>query len=79
MLKNSFYKHLNRSFSKSTKQLNFAVLLSGCGVYDGSEITESVAILMSISRHNAKYQCFSLNEDQHHVINHTNGQEIQQK
>lgn len=44
--------------------------LSGCGVYDGSEIQESVFILESLSRRNAKYQCFAPNIDQMHVINH---------
>ena len=44
--------------------------LSGCGVYDGSEIHESVFILESLSRRNANYQCFAPNIDQMHVVNH---------
>ncbi len=79
MLKKTFYKQILKNFTKSSKQPNFAVLLSGCGVYDGSEITESVATIMSISKHNASYQCFSINEDQHHVINHLNGETLNQK
>ncbi|MDD3266933.1 MAG: isoprenoid biosynthesis glyoxalase ElbB [Burkholderiales bacterium] len=47
-----------------------AVLLAGCGRFDGSEIHESVLTLLSIQQAGAKYQCFSLNENQHHVNNH---------
>ena len=47
-----------------------AVILAGCGVYDGSEIQESVLTLLSIAQHQAAYSCFALDEPQHHVINH---------
>ena len=46
------------------------ISLSGCGVYDGSEIHESVFVLESISRRGTSYQCFAPNMDQFHVINH---------
>jgi enhancing lycopene biosynthesis protein 2 len=36
-----------------------AVVLSGCGVFDGSEIHEAVAILFHLSRHGAAYECFA--------------------
>lgn len=78
MLSRSVYKILFKKFSKK-RQPHFAILLSGSGVYDGSEITESVACLMAISRHNGTYQCFSLNEDQYHVVNHLNGETLNQK
>ena len=51
-----------------------AVILAGCGVYDGSEIIESSSILMTIHKHNLQFQCFSLNLPQMHVINHSKGQ-----
>ena len=35
-----------------------AVILSGCGVYDGTEIHESVITLLSLDRRGAQYQCF---------------------
>lgn len=57
----------------------FAVLLSGCGVYDGSEIQEAVFTLLSISENGASYQCFAPNIDQHHVINHLTGEEMNEK
>ncbi|MDR0218391.1 MAG: isoprenoid biosynthesis glyoxalase ElbB [Enterobacteriaceae bacterium] len=52
-----------------------AVILSGCGVYDGSEIHESVLTMLSLSRLGAKMSFFSPDESQHHVINHLNGEE----
>jgi enhancing lycopene biosynthesis protein 2 len=56
--------------------MKIGVLLSGCGVYDGAEIHESVLTLLSIEEIGAKAVCISVNKDQHHVINHTNGEEM---
>jgi enhancing lycopene biosynthesis protein 2 len=53
---------------------NIAVILSGCGVYDGSEIHEAVLTLLAIEQQGAKYNCFAPNITQHHVINHTTGE-----
>lgn len=50
-----------------------AVVLSGCGVYDGAEIYESVLTLLALERAGARYQCFAPNVDQMHVINHLSG------
>ncbi|XP_068182315.1 glutamine amidotransferase-like class 1 domain-containing protein 3, mitochondrial [Antennarius striatus] len=50
-----------------------AVILSGCGVYDGTEIHEASAILVHLSRAGAKVQMFALNADQMHVVNHCEG------
>jgi enhancing lycopene biosynthesis protein 2 len=36
-----------------------AVVLSGCGVFDGSEIHEAVSILVHLSRHGADVRCFA--------------------
>lgn len=47
-----------------------AVILSGCGVFDGAEIHESVITLLAISRQGAQYQCFAPDIPQMHVINH---------
>ncbi|MFN4299552.1 MAG: isoprenoid biosynthesis glyoxalase ElbB [Thermaurantimonas sp.] len=54
----------------------YAVLLAGCGVYDGSEIHEATFALLSIAQNGADYQCFAPNKNQHHVINHLTGQEM---
>ncbi len=51
-----------------------AVVLSGCGVYDGSEIYESVITLLSLDQAGAEVQCFAPDIEQLHVINHTTGE-----
>ena len=38
-----------------------AVVLSGCGVYDGAEIHESVLALLALDRHGAEAVCFAPN------------------
>ncbi len=53
-----------------------AVILSGCGVYDGAEVTESVLTLLTLEQAGADYQCFAPNINQHHVINHITGEEM---
>ena len=50
-----------------------AIILSGCGVFDGAEIHETVLPMLHIEQNNAQYQCFAPNLNQHHVINHLNG------
>ncbi|MDA3929937.1 MAG: isoprenoid biosynthesis glyoxalase ElbB [Prolixibacteraceae bacterium] len=52
----------------------FAVVLAGCGVYDGAEIQEAVATMLAIDRANGTYQCFAPDENQYHVINHLTGE-----
>ncbi|MDD1795668.1 isoprenoid biosynthesis glyoxalase ElbB [Enterovibrio makurazakiensis] len=50
-----------------------AVILAGCGVYDGSEIQEVVLSLLAIEQAGASWHCFAPDEEQHHVINHHAG------
>ena len=50
-----------------------AVVLSGCGVFDGAEIYESVLTLLALEQQGAQVQCFAPDVEQLHVINHTNG------
>ena len=50
------------------------VILSGCGVYDGSEIHETVITLLAIDRAGAEAVCMAPNIDQMHVINHLAGE-----
>ena len=47
-----------------------AVILSGCGVFDGAEIHESVLVLLALDRANARVICAAPDVTQHHVINH---------
>jgi len=51
-----------------------AVILAGCGVFDGAEIHESVLTLLQLERSGASYQCMAPNIDQLHVINHLTGE-----
>ncbi|HCM9649073.1 isoprenoid biosynthesis glyoxalase ElbB [Enterobacter bugandensis] len=50
-----------------------AVVLSGCGVYDGAEINEVVLTLLALENNGCEYQCFAPDIDQYHVIDHTTG------
>ncbi len=52
-----------------------AVILSGCGVYDGAEIYESVVTLLQIAERGAEYQCMAPDIEQMHVVNHLTGEE----
>ena len=54
----------------------FAVILAGCGVYDGAEIHEAVLTLLAIDKAGASYQCFAPDIRQHHVVNHLTGAEM---
>lgn len=57
----------------------FAVVISGCGVYDGAEIHETVMTMLAIAKAGASYQMFAPDILQHHVINHLTGKEMPEK
>jgi enhancing lycopene biosynthesis protein 2 len=61
----------------NTKKI--AVVLSGCGVYDGSEIHEATLTLLAIARQGGTYEIFAPNIEQAHVINHLTGGEMPEK
>lgn len=50
------------------------VVLSGCGVYDGSEIHEAVITLLAIDRNGAEAVCMAPDIAQMHVVNHLTGE-----
>ncbi len=56
--------------------MKIGVLLSGCGVYDGAEIQEAVLTLLAIEEIDAEAICISIDKEQYHVVNHLNGQEM---
>lgn len=58
--------------------MKIGVLLSGCGVYDGAEIHEATLTLLSIAEIGAEAVCISVDREQHHVVNHTNGEEMKE-
>ncbi len=57
---------------------NIAVILSGCGVYDGSEIHEAALLMLAIDKMNANYVLFAPNVTCK-VVNHLTGQETDEK
>lgn len=52
------------------------VVLSGCGVYDGAEIHESVITMLALDRAGVEMIVMAPDIDQLHVINHLNGEEM---
>ncbi|AOR60543.1 isoprenoid biosynthesis glyoxalase ElbB [Pectobacterium parmentieri] len=49
------------------------IVLSGCGVYDGSEIHEAVLTLLALDRAGAQAVCFAPDKPQLQVVNHLTG------
>ncbi|XP_056321878.1 glutamine amidotransferase-like class 1 domain-containing protein 3, mitochondrial isoform X1 [Danio aesculapii] len=56
-----------------------AVVLAGCGVFDGSEIHEASAVLVHLSRQQATVKMFAPNTDQMHVVDHLKGSPTEEK
>lgn len=56
-----------------------AVILAGCGTIDGSEINETVTLLLALDQHDIKYQTFAPDENQFEVCNHVTGQRTNEK
>jgi enhancing lycopene biosynthesis protein 2 len=57
----------------------FAIILSGCGVFDGAEIHETTLTMLAIMKQGATYVVFAPDILQHHVINHLTGEEMKEK
>jgi len=53
---------------------NVAVVLSGSGVYDGSEIHEASAVLVHLSRADININIYAPDIPQMHVVNHKTGE-----
>ena len=56
--------------------LKVGVVLSGCGVNDGSEIHEAVITMLELDKAGADMVLMAPNIDQLHVINHATGDEM---
>lgn len=54
--------------------MNIAVILSGCGNRDGSELQESLSLLLAIDRRGWRYQCFAP-EGSFTVVSHLDNSE----
>jgi enhancing lycopene biosynthesis protein 2 len=59
--------------------MKVAVILSGSGFMDGSEIQESVLCLLKLSQENIDYQCFAPNILQKATLNHLTQDETKEK
>ncbi|MCC5847699.1 MAG: isoprenoid biosynthesis glyoxalase ElbB [Verrucomicrobia bacterium] len=57
--------------------MKIGVLLSGCGVFDGSEIQEAVSVLIALDELGVEAQCLAPDMAQHHVMNHLKGEEME--
>ena len=55
------------------------VLLSGCGVMDGSEIHEAVITLLALDKEGMEYICIAPDKEQTQVINHITNQPQSEK
>lgn len=64
--------------SAGKKSIRAAVVFHGNGVYDGTECTEAVALLVGLSRMGAEVQVFAPDRDQAHVVDHLTGSEQEQ-
>ncbi len=54
----------------------FAIVLSGCGVFDGAEIHEATLTMLAVMKQGAQYEIFAPDINQHHVVNHITGDEM---
>ncbi|KAF5903104.1 ES1 protein, mitochondrial-like, partial [Clarias magur] len=71
----SFSKSVNADVREMAQHLKaYFMVLSGCGVYDGTEIHEASAILVHLSRGGAQVQMYAPDITQMHVIDHSKGQ-----
>ena len=61
------------------KMPRFAVVLSGCGRADGSEIHEAVTALLAIDRAGCTYQCFAPDKEQEVVINNLTSEKMEER
>ncbi len=56
--------------------MKIGILLSGSGVYDGSEIQETVFSLLAVAERGAEALFMAPNVEQMHVVNHLTGEEM---
>ena len=52
----------------------FAIVLSGCGVYDGSEIGEAMMTMLALDEAGCRYEVFAPDKPHVHVVDHLKGE-----
>lgn len=57
----------------------FAIILSGCGVSDGTEIHECVTLMLAIDKAGASYSMFAPDIKQRDTVNHVAGKTVSQE
>lgn len=57
--------------------MHFAILLSGCGVYDGSEVGEVILSLLAIEEQGATWDAFAPNRPSNQHIDHITNDHLQ--
>ena len=62
-----------------SEKTRVAVILSGCGVFDGAEIHESVLTLLALNQEGAAVQCFAPNVNQFRVMNHLTQETVEEQ
>ncbi len=65
----------NRNFMTLNNK-RFAILLSGCGYLDGSEVSESVLAMLHIDKLDIEYDVFAFDQDQDAVVDHISKKEV---
>ena len=56
-----------------------AIVLAGCGTMDGSEINETVTLLLALDQHDIEYQAFAPDAYQAEVWNHATGKRAEER
>ena len=69
----------SEQYFTSAPMKRVAVILSGCGVYDGAEIHESVLTLLALDKAGAEVTAAAPDIDQYHVVNHQTGEVAEQE
>jgi len=75
MLSKTTSRFLQKAAFSSSALPSVAVVLNGCGVYDGTECTEAVSTLIALGGR-ANVQCYAPDKPQMHVVDHTKGAEM---
>ncbi len=56
--------------------MKIGVLLSGCGLYDGTDVIEAALTLLALDRGGARAVCLAPDVEQLHAVNHLSGEAV---
>ncbi|XP_076021799.1 glutamine amidotransferase-like class 1 domain-containing protein 3, mitochondrial [Genypterus blacodes] len=79
LLTSTTLRTVRHCYYSSEMAKRVAVVLAGCGVYDGSEIHEASAVLVHLSRGGASVKMFAPSIEQMHVVDHLKGAPAEEK